>query len=63
MQETSRTGFTEGVCGKTADVSNLQDLLIYVIKGLSFIPPRLAKRGLENEKANYFIVDILFDYY
>ena len=61
-QETSRgTGCTSrGVCGKTADVSNLQDLLIYVIKGLSLYTSKARKTGLENEKANYFIVDGLF---
>ena len=38
-QETARnTGCTvKGVCGKEADVSNLQDLLIYVTKGISQI--------------------------
>lgn len=38
-QETARnTGCTvKGVCGKDADVSNLQDLLIYVTKGISQI--------------------------
>ena len=25
-----------GVCGKTSDVSNLQDVFIYMLKGLSF---------------------------
>ena len=37
-QETARgSGCTmRGVCGKTADVANLQDLLIYTLKGISF---------------------------
>lgn len=26
----------EGVCGKTAEVANLQDLLIFQIKGISY---------------------------
>ena len=31
------TGCTvQGVCGKPADVANLQDLLIYLLKGISF---------------------------
>ena len=36
-QETAKgTGCTmRGVCGKTADVANLQDLLIYTLKGIS----------------------------
>ena len=38
-QETARgTGCTvRGVCGKTPEVSNLQDLLIYTLKGISEI--------------------------
>ncbi|MGC9360102.1 MAG: hypothetical protein ACP5G7_06985, partial [Anaerolineae bacterium] len=36
-QETARgTGCTHvGICGKPADVANLQDLLIWTLKGLS----------------------------
>jgi len=26
-----------GVCGKTDDVANLQDLLIFTLKGISFL--------------------------
>ncbi len=38
-QETAKnTGCTvRGVCGKTEECSNLQDLLIYVCKGVSFM--------------------------
>jgi len=38
-QEASRgVGCTvKGVCGKTAEVANLQDLLIYTLKGISDI--------------------------
>ncbi|MBP7462344.1 MAG: hypothetical protein KBA26_13735, partial [Candidatus Delongbacteria bacterium] len=37
-QETARgTGCTvRGVCGKTEDVANIQDLALYLLKGLSF---------------------------
>lgn len=34
-----------GVCGKTADLSNTQDLLIYVTKGLSEVATVLRKQG------------------
>ena len=28
--------FSQGMCGKTADVSDLQDLLVYALQGTSF---------------------------
>ena len=34
-----------GVCGKTADVANMQDLLVYVTKGLSAVTTRLRQQG------------------
>lgn len=49
-----------GVCGKTADVANLQDLLIFVCKGLSHYTLPLRKFGIELPEVNRFIVDSLF---
>lgn len=34
-----------GVCGKTADVANMQDLLVYVTKGLSAVTTQLRREG------------------
>ena len=34
-----------GVCGKTADVANMQDLLVYVTKGLSAVTTQLRRKG------------------
>lgn len=34
-----------GVCGKTADVANMQDLLVYVTKGLSIVTTQLRREG------------------
>ncbi len=61
-QETSGgTGCTiKGVCGKTNDVANLQDLLIYLMKGISKLSLRLKKEGIENGETDRFIVDGLF---
>ncbi|BBF42676.1 hydroxylamine reductase [Lachnospiraceae bacterium KM106-2] len=39
-----------GVCGKNADLANMQDLLIYVTKGLSEVTTRLRKEGKEVSK-------------
>ena len=48
-QETAGcTGCTmSGVCGKTPEVANLQDLLVYVTKGLSFVTTKLRAEGKE----------------
>jgi len=61
-QETAKgTGCTiAGVCGKTEKVANMQDLLVFVSKGISFYTTRLRELGVENDHANKFIVDSLF---
>lgn len=61
-QETAKgTGCTiSGVCGKTEKVANMQDLLVFVSKGISFYTTRLRELGIENDVANKFIVDSLF---
>ena len=61
-QETSRNeGCTvKGVCGKTADVANLQDLLLYLCKGISHYTVRLRALGIEIPQINRFITDSLF---
>lgn len=61
-QETARgTGCTmRGVCGKTADVANLQDLLIYTLKGISFYALAAKKAGATTGEADKFIMDSLF---
>lgn len=61
-QETARgTGCTKrGVCGKEAEVANLQDLLIYLCKGISVYSSRVRELGIESPKVNKFIVDSLF---
>ena len=62
-QETARCqGCTvRGVCGKTADVANMQDLLIYSTKGLSAITTAVRKQGGEVPKAiNHFVTVSLF---
>lgn len=61
-QETSRnTGCTvKGVCGKTADVANLQDLLVFLCKGISHYSVPLRAKGVESSEVNKFITDSLF---
>ena len=62
-QETAGcTGCTRvGVCGKTADVAAMQDLLVYVTKGLSAVTTALRAQGLPVEQAvNHLITLNLF---
>ena len=50
-----------GVCGKSADLANMQDLLIYVTKGLSEVTTRLRQEGKTISKAiNHYITLNLF---
>ncbi|NWJ50452.1 MAG: hydroxylamine reductase [Bacteroidetes bacterium] len=55
------TGCTvKGVCGKTDDVANLQDLLVYVLKGISFYSTKAREKGIEDAEVNLFILEGLF---
>ncbi len=61
-QETAKgTGCTiSGVCGKKPEVANMQDLLVFVLKGISIYSTRARELGIENDKVNKFIFDGLF---
>ncbi len=61
-QETARnTGCTvKGVCGKNAEVSNLQDLLIYVLKGVSQIVQKNELNVAELPELNHNLLTSLF---
>lgn len=55
------TGCTErGVCGKTAEVSALQDLLIFLLKGISVWGKLARRNGVENTETGDFIAKGLF---
>ncbi|NMA82238.1 MAG: hydroxylamine reductase [Epulopiscium sp.] len=55
------TGCTvRGVCGKTNDVANLQDLLIYILKGISIYNLKARDRGIADPKVDQFIMESLF---
>jgi len=61
-QETAKgTGCTiKGVCGKTEDVAAMQDMLVYVLKGVSIFNIAAREHGMESEEANKVIFDGLF---
>ncbi|WP_283706009.1 hydroxylamine reductase [Clostridium perfringens] len=49
-----------GACGKTEDVAKIQDLLIFVTKGLATVANEGRKVGIVDKKINRMIIDNLF---
>ncbi|HHP7236707.1 MAG TPA: hydroxylamine reductase [Desulfobacterales bacterium] len=49
-----------GVCGKQPEVAELQDLLIYVLKGLSQVAVEGRRVGVSDDAVNRFTVDAMF---
>ncbi|AIQ49874.1 hydroxylamine reductase [Paenibacillus sp. FSL R7-0273] len=55
------TGCTiQGVCGKTSEVANLQDLLIYTLKGISIFARKGRELGMTDSVTDKFIIESLF---
>ncbi len=62
-QETAQNkGCTiKGVCGKTSDVANLQDLLLFMLKGISHHTVKLREAGTQiPDTTNRFVMESLF---
>lgn len=61
-QETAKgTGCNiKGVCGKTETVANLQDLLIFVLKGISIYAVQARELGIIRQDVDQFIMEGLF---
>lgn len=61
-QETAKnTGCTvRGVCGKPEDTASLQDLLIFVLKGIAIYAERLKALGIRDRHTGLFVVQCLF---
>ncbi len=61
-QETAKgTGCSlMGVCGKTPEVSNMQDLLLFVARGVAVYNQELRNAGKASAVADKFIVDAMF---
>ena len=49
-----------GVCGKTADVAALQDLLMYALKGLSVVATEGRRVGVVDRNVNVFTCEAVF---
>lgn len=62
-QETARNSgcnMKQGVCGKTAETANLQDLLIWTLKGISFWAVKAKEHGWYDENTAFFVDKCLF---
>ncbi|MGE4274718.1 MAG: hydroxylamine reductase [Candidatus Methanomethylophilaceae archaeon] len=51
---------TGGVCGKSAQVAELQDLLIYTLAGISYVAKDIREKGEDMEKESRFVTSMLF---
>jgi hydroxylamine reductase len=49
-----------GVCGKTDTTANLQDLLIYLLKGISVYSTKAKELGVETPQVDIFVMESLF---
>ncbi|UQZ33998.1 hydroxylamine reductase [Paenibacillus sp. PK3_47] len=55
------TGCTiQGVCGKTSEVANLQDLMIYTLKGISIFARQGREQGIRDAATEKFIIESMF---
>jgi hydroxylamine reductase len=61
-QETARgTGCTKiGVCGKKPETANLQDTLIYTVKGISYLANILRNNAIKTKEADDYAIHSLF---
>ena len=50
----------KGVCGKNPEVANLQDTLLFVLKGVATINAKLREAGMAEPKVDKLIFDGLF---
>ena len=49
-----------GVCGKTSDLANLQDLLMYVLKAVSVANLKARELGVNKAETDKFVFNGLF---
>jgi hydroxylamine reductase len=61
-QETAKNTacVVKGICGKTEETANLQDLLIYVLKGIAIYSEKAKETGESDNKYGLFVARALF---
>jgi hydroxylamine reductase len=60
-EQAAKGGCTKvGVCGKTDSTATLQDLLLYLAKGLAQVASAAREQGVEEPEVNRFIAEAVF---
>jgi len=49
-----------GVCGKNESVANLQDLMVWLLKGISFYSTKAKEGEIDEKEVNIFVANVLF---
>ncbi|EGQ7692952.1 hydroxylamine reductase [Vibrio vulnificus] len=52
--------FAQGMCGKTAEVSDLQDVLVYLLQGVSYWATQAHRYGIINDEINQWAPKAFF---
>ncbi|CAM3777422.1 hydroxylamine reductase [Parendozoicomonas haliclonae] len=52
--------YSQGMCGKTSDTSDLQDVLIYMLQGISWYAERAREFGIANREIDAFVPRAFF---
>jgi hydroxylamine reductase len=56
QETTKNTGcIIKGICGRTEEVANLQNLLVYVCIGLAYVAIDARKQGIDTNEESKFI--------
>lgn len=50
----------KGVCGKEPETANLQDLLIWLLKGICYYGEKAKAKGIRDEDTQAFVIESLF---
>ncbi len=51
----------KGICGISENCVNLQDLTLHLVKGMALFSTRAREKGIESDKLNRFIIEVLFE--
>ncbi|PJE79359.1 Hydroxylamine reductase [invertebrate metagenome] len=52
--------YAQGICGKTSETSDLQDVLIYILQGISWYATEARKAGIINTEIDAFVPRAFF---
>lgn len=52
--------FAQGMCGKTSEVSDLQDVLVYTLQGVSFWASKALEFNIINDEINQWAPKAFF---